>query len=239
MACVGPMARTVDDLVLLFGIIAGPDGRDTELQPVPVGDVPALDLATLRVAVAATVPSLPIAAEIRGAVGELARKLAPACAAVDEALPTLDFGRELSSAGELIGMALGAFQPNAKQPATLARYFEALHRRDESIRAWDRFFETWDVLLCPASMVTAFPHCAPGSPLAVDGRDESYWMVSGHATLFNYSGHPAVVVPYGTDRDGLPIAMQLVGRRWDESRLLGIASALTAVTGTFERPPGY
>jgi amidase len=43
-----------------------------------------------------------------------------------------------------------------------------------------------------------------GSPLRVDGHDEDYWMVSGHSTLFNYSGHPAVVLPYRLDRDGVP-----------------------------------
>jgi amidase len=57
--------------------------------------------------------------------------------------------------------------------------------------------------------------------------------------LFNYTGHPAVVLPYKLDRDGLPIGVQLVGKRWDESRLLAIAQALSEVTGEFQRPPGY
>ena len=64
-------------------------------------------------------------------------------------------------------------------------------------------------------------------------------MVSAHSTLFNYTGHPAVVLPYKLDRDGLPIGVQLVGKRWDESRLLAMAKALAEVTGEFRRPPGY
>ena len=72
-------------------------------------------------------------------------------------------------------------------------------------------------------MITAFPHCETGSPLHVDGQDVNYWMVSAHATLFNYTGHPAVVLPYKLDRDGLPIGVQMVGKRWGESRLLAIA----------------
>ena len=240
MACVGPMARTVDDLDLIHRIIAGPDGRDTELQPVPVEPAPDLTLKKVRVGFAPTFPGLPVAQDVRGAVERLAAELRPLCAAVEEApLPALDFRKELSSAGELIGMMLGAFQPGSKQPTTLAAYLEALHRRDQSIRAWEEFFDAWDVLLCPASMVTAFPHCKPGSPLRVDGKDEDYWMVSGHGALFNYSGHPAVVLPYTQDRDGLPIGLQLVGKRWDESRLLGVAKAFTAVTGEFVRPRGY
>jgi amidase len=155
-------------------------------------------------------------------------------------LPKRDFNADLSSAGELIGMMLGAFQPEKdKPPATLAQYLEALHKRDQSIIAWEQFFDAWDVLLCPPSMTTAFPHCKLGSPLSVDGQDVTYWLVNAHTTLFNYTGHPAVVLPCTHDDEGLPIGVQLVGKRWGESRLLGIAQAVSQLTGDFHRPPGY
>jgi amidase len=241
MSCIGPMARTAEDLELLYAILAGPDGRDTEVQPVPVEVVPGLTLKDLRIAFAPTFTGIPVAAEVREAIEELAARLDPLCAAVEEAaLPPLDFGQDLASAGELIGMMTGVFQPGeTEQPITLARYLEALHRRDQSIIAWERFFQSWDALLCPPSMVTAFPHCEPGSPLDVDGQPVTYWMVSAHSTLFNYTGHPALVLPYKLDRNGLPLGIQLVGKRWGESRLLAIAEALTEVTGGFKRPPGY
>ncbi len=241
MSCIGPMARTVEDLALLYAIIAGPDGRDTEVQPVPVDEVPELELKQLRIAFAPTFPGFPVAADIRDAVEELARQLSPLCEVVEEAaLPQLDFNQEGASAGALIGMMTGAFQPGEQErPATLAQYLEALHRRDQSIIAWEQFFDEWDVLLCPPSMITAFPHCEPGTPLNVDGQEVVYWMVSAHGTLFNYTGHPAVVLPYKLDRDGLPIGVQMIGKRWDESRLLAMAKALSGVTGAFQRPPGY
>lgn len=241
MSCIGPMARSVDDLALLYSIIAGPDGRDTEVQPVPVDEVPHLALKHLRIAFAPTFPCLLVAREIRAAVEELAKQLRPLCAAVEEAaLPAVDFNQELPRAGALIGMITGAFQPEEQErPTTLAQYLEALDWRDQSILAWEQFFEQWDMLLCPPSMVTAFPHCAPGSPLRVDGQEVIYLAVSGHGTLFNYSGHPAVVLPYTLDRDGLPIGIQLVGKRWEESRLLAVAKALSEVTGPFQRPSGY
>jgi amidase len=137
-------------------------------------------------------------------------------------------------------MMTGAFQPEEQErPSTLAQYLEALHIRDQSILAWEQFFEEWDILLCPPSMVTAFPHCKPGSPLRVDGQEVSYYMTAAHGTLFNYTGHPAVVLPYKLDHLGLPIGIQIVGKRWGESRLLAIAKALTEVTGAFQRPLGY
>lgn len=241
MSCIGPMARTVEDLALLYSIIAGPDGRDTDVHPVPVEAPPPLDLRHLRIAVAPTFPGLPVATEMRAAIEDLAQRLQPLCAAVEEAtLPDLSFEQDLRSAGELIGMMVGAFQPDEQEsPTTLARYLEALYRRDQSLIAWEHFFDAWDILLCPPSMTTAFPHCEPGSPLHVDGQDVVYWTISAHATLFNYTGHPAVVLPWKLDSAGLPIGVQIAGKRWSESRLLAIAAALADVTGPFQRPPRY
>ncbi|CAA9587794.1 MAG: Aspartyl-tRNA(Asn) amidotransferase subunit A @ Glutamyl-tRNA(Gln) amidotransferase subunit A, partial [uncultured Thermomicrobiales bacterium] len=94
MSTIGPMARTVDDLALIYPIIAGPDGRDTEAQPVPIDRVPERELAHWRIAVAPTLPGFPVAAEIRDAIMELARQLDRAGAVVEEAaLPALDFGQ--------------------------------------------------------------------------------------------------------------------------------------------------
>jgi amidase len=87
-------------------------------------------------------------------------------------------------------------------------------------------------------MVTAFPHCEVGTTIKVDGADVDYWMVAAHGAIFNYSGNPAVVTPCGLDRAGLPIGLQLVGRRWGEARLLAVAQALSPITGGFRRPPG-
>lgn len=241
MSCIGPMARTAEDLALLYSIIAGPDGRDTDVPPVPAGEPPELELASLRIAVAPTFPGLPAAADVRRAIEQLARELDRSGAFVEAAaLPELDFGRELERAGALIGMVVGAFDPEQHEPpATLAGYLAALDRRDQSMLAWEQFFDRWDALLCPASMVSAFPHCETGAPLLVDGQEVSYWMASAHTTLFNYTGHPAVVLPYTRDRDGLPVGVQLVGRRWGEARLLAIAQALAQATGAFVRPAGY
>jgi len=241
MSTIGPMARTADDLALLYSIIAGPDGRDTEVPPVPVGQPAVIELRDVRVAVAPTFPGIPVAAEIRAAVARLATQLSSLCRVVEKAaLPSLDVNLELARGGALVGMMIGAVQPGEQeQPATLGQYLEALDRRDQEIVAWEQFFERWDVLLCPPSMMTAFPHCEPGSPVQVDGQDVSYWTVSALGALFNYTGHPAVVLPHTVDRAGLPIGIQLVGKRWGESRLLAVAGALEEVTGGFQRPPGY
>jgi amidase len=53
------------------------------------------------------------------------------------------------------------------------------------------------------------------------------------------TGHPVVIIPLAKDRNGLPIGVQVMGRRWDDERLLAIAEVLSGVAGGFQRPPGY
>ncbi|MET3519692.1 amidase [Mesorhizobium abyssinicae] len=241
MSCLGPLARSAEDLALIYRIIAGPDGGDTDLAPVPVEATETPDVSTLRIAVATTFPGFPVADEISAAVEKLGEKLGSAGAMVEEAkLPRLDLHDDLAEGGALIGMMLEAAQPDPpEQPTPISRWFAALARRDRSILAWDRFFESCDALLCPVAMTTAFPHCAPGTAIEVNGREENYWMLPAYGAVFNYSGHPALTIPGGYDSEGLPIGLQLVGRRWSETRLLGIASAIAPLAGGYRRPTGY
>ncbi|MGX5848571.1 amidase [Mesorhizobium sp. PL10] len=241
MSCLGPLARSVDDLALIYKIIAGTDGADTDLAPVPVETMPKINLTTLRITVAPSFPGFPVARDISAAVDTLAKQLQAAGATVEPAkLPTLDLHDDLEQGGALIGMMLEAAQPEPpEQPTPVSRWFEALARRDRSILAWDSFFETCDVLLCPVAMTTAFPHCEPGTPIDVDGQEQSYWMLPAYGAVFNYSGHPALTIPCGPDRDGLPIGLQLVGKRWSEAEMLGVAKAIEPFTGGFRRPPSY
>ncbi len=239
MAGIGPMARSVDDLALLIGVIAGPDGCDSDVPPVPIGETSEIMLRDVRVAVAPNFPGFPLASVIRDAVTSLARKLEPLCAVVDEpALPPLDYTAQGKSAADLIAMMVGVYHPKDGDPAAkLGDYMEALRERDRTIAVWERFLDQWDILLCPTAMTTAFPHCPKDTKLDVDGEEVQYSMIGAHTTLFNYTGQPAAVIPCTHDAEGLPIGVQLVAKRWNEARLLGIARAIAQVTAGFQRPP--
>lgn len=239
MACIGPMARDIADLALIHLLLAGPDGHDTEVPPVPVEPLPQLALEKLRIAVAETFPGYPVSRETRRAIQRLASTLAAQRARVDEAqLPDVDLDPRRTF--EPAGLAIAALDPGSGDPpVTLRAYLEALHRRDVVITAWERFFAMWDALACPASMAAAFPHKEPGSPHVLDGEEVGYWAVNAHARLFKITGHPAVAMPFTHDAEGLPLGFQLVGRRWGDSRLLGAAHAVSRATGPFRRPDGY
>jgi amidase len=239
MATVGPIARTVDDIELLYTLIAGPDGRDTSVPPVPVERSVPLALNTLRIAYAPTFAGVPVSSETRHAIETLAQQLEAAGAVVEAApLPHFDVGEAFTHIGGIINMMVGAFQPQ-DHPPTLDHYLTELHIRDQSIVAWEQFFQAWDVLLCPTAMIPAYPHHEPGTPLLVDGQPVDYLAQSIHTTLFNYTGHPALALPYTRSSDGLPLGVQLVSKRWGEAKLLSVAKSIATVTGAFQRPTGY
>ncbi|MEJ2358193.1 MAG: amidase [Deinococcales bacterium] len=238
MASIGPLARDLGDIELLFGLLAGPDGRDHEVPPVPVEPASEVDLAGVRIAVSAGFPNYVVSEAVSEALRSLARTLEPHAQVVEmPELPATDLA--WSSASNPLHNILAASQGTDEgDPVALRTQLEAWDRRDRFISAWEAFFDAWDVLICPVAATTATRHSAVGAPVPVDGREVDYWDVNAHCFLFTYTGHPVVTMPYALDDGGLPLGYQLVGRRWSESGLLGIAKALESVTGSFRRPPG-
>ena len=234
MSSLGPLARTLDDLSIALGLISGPDGADTEVAPVPLGEEPAVRLAGLRIAFAPTVPGAIVANSIRTRVAQVAGKASNAGARVEQRLPRCDWDSANQLFRDLV-TAVTAPQTDRR----LDWYFGALDERDRLIATWDEFFSDVDVLVMPAAMTVAFPHCETGSPLTVDGESAPYFGQGALLAMGNLTGLPALVAPAGQDGDGLPIGVQLVGPRWSERRLIAICRALErdGVLPGFMPPP--
>lgn len=237
MGTIGPLARDIDDLALLYALIAGPDGHDTDVPPVPIEPVPTLERHDVRLALADTFPGFPVGNETRASIRELSGTLRGAGVSIEEApLPDLDYDRPSLFVPARLAMAAGQGDPK-EAPVPLLRYLEALDRRDSFITAWEQFFTTYDALICPVSMTTAFPHRPQEDTLRIDGEDVDYWLAGAHCLLFNYTGHPAMALPYTLDADGLPLGYQLVGKRWNEAKLLAIAKLLSTITRSADESP--
>lgn len=132
---------------------------------------------------------------------------------------------------------LSQFLPSLLNP-TLKRYFEILTKRDCFIAQMDKALEPWDVWLCPVAMTTAFTHRSKGSIIEIEERKVPYFLANGGYTmLFNLTGHPVVVIPIGQSEIGLPIGMQIVGKRWREMEILAIADEINKIAGDFQYPP--
>ncbi|MGL6339255.1 MAG: amidase [Waterburya sp.] len=118
---------------------------------------------------------------------------------------------------------------NLAFPPSLAKYKAILAERDRTIAQMDRFMNDWDAWICPVSMTPAFPHRNFGQPIEVDGVKFPYLLACGGYTMpLNFTGNPVVVIPIGKSKSGLPIGVQIVGRRWQDMELLAIARLIAS-----------
>ncbi len=123
------------------------------------------------------------------------------------------------------------------EPPTYRRYAEVLARRDRVIAAIEGELGRYDALLCPVLAVPA-PLKDPGSmTIDVDGTAVLNEAGLGFTVPFNLGGNPVVVVPATLTDEGLPIGVQLVGRRWTEMELLAVARAISGVIPPLPHPP--
>ena len=236
---VGVFARSVEDAALLAGVLAGHDLADPATEPRP--DPRLLDIASTRVPVAPTFAFLrppgydSADPDMRAAMEELAEVLGEQCFAVpfagfDEVaairarinfaeMAKCYFGLEQRSAGTLSPLLQAAMNEGK---AVLARdYLAALDWRALLNAALDPIFDRCDAILCPA---------APGAAPGMDNTGSAIF--NG---LWTLAGVPAVTLPAFTSDNGLPMGLQLVGRRGDDARLLRTARWLAAHLETLER----
>jgi amidase len=223
MGSLGPMARDLGDLELALRIIAGPDGRDGAVPPVPLQATAPPAVRELRLAVAPSVPGATLSAALRREVERVAAGASDAGAHVEERLPDVDWDALYPPFGELLMAITGALDP-ASEPRTLAWYLTALERRDALIATWEEYFANLDGLILPAAMTTAFPHCPPDSDIDIDGRPAP----TARSAWCTPSPTSRACRPSGRDAAGLPAGVQIAGARWSEMRLLAVAGALQA-----------
>ncbi len=110
---------------------------------------------------------------------------------------------------------------------TAEQLTNAVVRRKAVYNAAWRFFRSYDLLLTPTLAVPPFEHGLQG-PATIDGRevDAFYWL--SFTFPFNFTGQPAATVPAGFTPDGLPIGLQIVGRRLDDPLVLRASAAYEA-----------
>jgi len=255
----GPMARTVADTALMLSVMAGADDRAPLSYPVDVRELLAAPKgASVRRWRVAWTPDLgglnQVDIEVRRVFEDAVEGFAELGARVARACP------DMSDVPEIVRLSRGFLmvarhadklpQWRAKLQPGLVENTEAglaMSSRDvaqgellrgklwQAVRA---FFETHDVLLTPTAAVPAFPVEQP-HPMAIDGRPIGKAMQRSFLTYaFSVLGLPAISVPAGFTPDGLPVGLQIVGRRRQEAMVLRAAAAFeSARPWAHVRPP--
>jgi aspartyl-tRNA(Asn)/glutamyl-tRNA(Gln) amidotransferase subunit A len=257
---IGPLATSVTGAAWLLGAIAGRDPRDafTCNAPAPAADYGhslSKRLGRMRIGLPREYFFERIDPEVAAAVESAARQMESLGAKLSEiALP--DVAHSVDAAAEIAFAEARHYHESAGYfPAHASEYGEDVRRlldRGGEIRAsaylahkdgmqearlrWNRTIEGFDALLAPATPVTA-PEIGQ-KMVDIDGHEETV-----RAALLrlcrpaNFTGAPALVLPCGFTRTGLPIGLQLIGPLWGEERLLRIGYAYEQATDWHTRHP--
>jgi Asp-tRNA(Asn)/Glu-tRNA(Gln) amidotransferase A subunit family amidase len=254
LGVVGPMARTIEDLKVLFEVMQGPDDGDPSSVPVPVRWLQRDDLKKLRIGYFEDDGRTPVTVETRAALRTAAEALTRAGFRVEPFRPEgLEQARRLwwQLFGIAGGMLLGPMtsgreadlSPVLKQFSSWVAA-EPTHTGQTLLDTWIKrdvirmeiFFQMreYHVLLCPVAAIPAFRHGERS--WNIDGQIVEYLDAWSYTEWFNLLGTPAAAVPFGRSKEGLPIGVQIVARPWEEELVLAVAAELETQRGAWQAP---
>ncbi len=240
-----PMGRTVGDVSLMFSALAGPDARDPETIILQSDQTS----RALRIAYSPRLGlNVPIDPDVAACVEAAVGRLRDAGIAVERADPSWPAGAAETDLTPIHEAGLARIHgpewqkdPSRFDPVVGAQIEAGLRRTGVEVaralalgaairKSVAAFFGDYDLLVGPTAPCVAWPHDRLGPEtiggIAVPPR--------GHAVftpLFNHAQVPAISVPCGSGRDGLPVGLQIIGPRGADHRVLAIAARMEHVIG--------
>jgi aspartyl-tRNA(Asn)/glutamyl-tRNA(Gln) amidotransferase subunit A len=257
VAHVGPMSRTVLDAAMLLNVIAKPDARDWHALPYTPTDYAAEIESGIKGKRIAFSPRLGhvrrVVPEVESLVAAAAKRFDDLGAHVEQIDPpggdmmetfrTLWWAGAAFLLGDLLNEKKAQLDPGLRQMAeegaqiSLKQYLSANAARGQYGSAMRQFMEGYDFLLTPSVATPAFD-VGHLSPQDEDGNAWMNW--TPFSFPFNLTQQPAVSIPCGFTRDGLPVGLQIVGRMFDDAGVLAAAAAYELADPHFDKvPPGF
>jgi Asp-tRNA(Asn)/Glu-tRNA(Gln) amidotransferase A subunit family amidase len=256
LSVVGPIGRTVAEVAAGLKAIAGyhpsdpgslPDGAALLARPAPA-------VGELRIAASADLGHLPVEPAVRQAFTAAIDVMRGAGWRIEDACPEPLLSAPLWTAiavaeghaadAELLAERREQLEDDtarliaAGEGVTARAYLDALEERAHFTRAWQTFFEVYDVLVTPMMQMTAL-EVGVLSPPSIDGRpvDQFFDDWCGICLPANLTGMPATTVPGGYDDGGLPIGLQFSAARASDHLTLAAAAAWEALFAPQRRDP--
>ena len=248
----GPIARSVDDLELLLGLLAGPNPEDAVAWSLDLPPARTNELRDFRVVAWLDDEFSPVDPAVRDVMKTAIAALEGAGARIDhDRRPDIDPVVAAREGSILISMATEISDSESEKSAASGsgrqldhRAWDVLHRRRGEMRQrWAEFFTDIDVLLCPVTVVPPFRHVhsTEGSNWAnatlADHGDRPYSDLIGWSALIGSAYLPVTVPPIGRTAAGLPIGIQVVAPYLHDRTSLAFARCMTDVLGGYEPPP--
>jgi aspartyl-tRNA(Asn)/glutamyl-tRNA(Gln) amidotransferase subunit A len=254
---VGPMTRTVKDAALMLQALAGYDPHDVGSSETPVSDYTAKltgEIKGLKLGIPKSFFSEYTDPEVQHAFDAAVKTLAGLGARVEEvvlpplenawaqlALPILNVEANawhepyLHNQAEDYGPTVRKFLERGKSTSAIA-YVRAQHAKVRFRRAMLAACSHVDVLLTPGELIP--PPLHEARSVTMNGKEVSLMAALISATCpFNLTGQPALSIPCGFSASGLPLALQIVGKPFDEATVLQVGHAYEIHTEWHNRRP--
>ena len=251
----GSMTRTVLDAAMMLKVMAGPhswDSTSLEAEPANYPARCADGIAGLKVAYSPDLGHARVDPDVAGLIENAVRAFEDLGVSVEEVTPP--FGPKGS---ELIRFFWAAhvlryaeFLPEWEEkmdPGLVACIHAADHysaedymnmrqRKLDYVYSVHRWFDDWDLLLTPAASVAAFP-ADQLLPSHWPQHDWDWTVWAEFSYPFNFSGSPAASVPCGFTDEGLPVGLQIVGKRFADLTVLQASAAFEAIRPWADKRP--
>ena len=254
LGAIGPMARTIGDVSLLFRTLSGQDAHDPASPPLPLRQPSMNELRTRTIGFFEEDGLVPVTSETRAAVNAAAEALRDAGFRVEPFRPTtleqlrklwwtffvqcgaMFYEPEIRGRRDRLSPIFREFLEiaEASQPLTATELLNAWAQSDLLRAKTLEEMSDHPVLLCPVASIPAF---RPGErSWTIDGQPVAYLDAVRHTQWFNVLAAPAAVVPVGRSPEGLPIGVQIVARPFEDEVALGIAAVVDAAFGYLPPP---
>lgn len=248
LAVEGPMARTVEDVALLLDAMTGEHPCDPVSLPrdgTSYLEAARKPLKLKKVAFSADLGITPVDPEVAEICRSAAFRFEELRVVVEETHPDLSEARETFQTLRAAGFAAAHAAKLRETPELLkpemiwniekglklgmTDIIEAETRRGELIRRMNVFFDDYDLLMTPATIVSPYPVEQRYVEECAGVRFDNYidWLTIAFAITLTTA--PALSLPCGFTREGLPVGLQIVARPRGEARLLAGARQLEEV----------
>ncbi len=115
-------------------------------------------------------------------------------------------------------------------------YTDIRRRRDTLSQALNSFFKKYDLLIMPVTPGPAIKHNPDRHPIKLENLNLLYWDYFHYPMCFNLTGNPALTVPLGLNKDGIPVAVQIVGPLYSEPQIIKFAQLIQHLHSGYVRP---
>jgi amidase len=261
------MARSAEDPAVSMNAVAGARSSEAIGWQLNLPRPQKKSLKEFKVALWQSDDMSPVAKEISDRVQTIGDTLAKLGATVADAKPNIDLNDAMVVYSSLLWGVMSAGMPEDQKEemrtarmgldvddhrtaSNYVRYSVQDHsewganntKRQFLRQAWQHFFSDWDILICPQTATTAFPHDHGeymNRQLMVDNEPQDYFQQLFWAGVVTVAHLPSTVFPTGPSSEGLPIGLQAVGAEFNDYCTIDFTRLLAEEIGGFVPPPNY